>query len=134
MVRYLLASGADPRARAGSGRLPIHLACFGGKTEIVREFIALGVSVDATDSDGRTPLIWACLFGHLSVGRLLVDKMRASLNARDLGGDTALVWAKYAVDRDTWPAPGRDLTSDRMRKRHKKLVKFLKLRDAYGGR
>ncbi|RKU39738.1 hypothetical protein DL546_000062 [Coniochaeta pulveracea] len=52
VLRY----GADPAARDGSGRTPLHWAMAAGNPEVVDSLLKSGTPVDALDDDGATPL------------------------------------------------------------------------------
>jgi ankyrin repeat protein len=58
---------ADPEARDGFGRTPLHWAMSGGSVETVHLLLRAGTPVDVVDDDGATPL--AALVSQLEAGR-----------------------------------------------------------------
>jgi ankyrin repeat protein len=59
IVRYLLAKGADARAKDQTGVGALHLAALAGDSKSVRLLLAAGADAAATDRDGVTPLMRA---------------------------------------------------------------------------
>jgi hypothetical protein len=63
------------------GCTPLHLAASAGASDVVREMLELGASVDAVDVLGRTPLHMAARYGRVDVMDVLLEH----------GADAALV-------------------------------------------
>ncbi len=55
------------------GDIPLQLAAFNGKTDIVRLLISEGVETDVRGANGSTPLSCATIMGHLDIVQLLVE-------------------------------------------------------------
>lgn len=72
LVEFLLAKGADVRARDSWGSTPLSVAAHEGMKEIAELLIAQGSDVnDRRSKDGKTPLTVALEEGHLEVAELL---------------------------------------------------------------
>lgn len=65
-TELLLRHGADPEARDGWGRTPLHWAMSSGNAEVVNLLLGAGTPVDVMDDDGATPL--ALLVSRLESG------------------------------------------------------------------
>lgn len=76
--------------------LSIFNCCILGRTADVADLLDNGGAVDCTDSRGRTPLMVACWAGRLEVVQLLLQR-GADVNARNLTGTTAFMYAKSAA-------------------------------------
>lgn len=61
--------------------------------------LALQYGVDYRDIGGRTPLMYAVLGNQPKMLELLL-KFKASVNAKDMTGLTALLWATYQANAD----------------------------------
>mmetsp|Transcript_2803 Transcript_2803/g.7858 ORF Transcript_2803/g.7858 Transcript_2803/m.7858 type:complete len:471 (+) Transcript_2803:132-1544(+) len=55
---------------------PLHLACRGGATEMMRELLQRGANLHARDATGRTPFVYACEWGQLKIVQELMQQMR----------------------------------------------------------
>ncbi len=75
--------------------MPLHSACAGGHTAIVRTLIAHGAPVNARQAEGFTPLHSAAQNGDLEILRLLLDAGADPLAADD-EGQTPLALAEKA--------------------------------------
>lgn len=72
---------------------PIHFAASNGNLQRVRALLNLGTAKNAKDMYGWTPLTHAAYFGHVAVGKELINR-GASINARETNtGWTALIRA-----------------------------------------
>ncbi|XP_063415850.1 integrin-linked protein kinase-like [Mytilus trossulus] len=71
------------------GITPLHVACKGGREQIVTLLIKYGVSVNTGDRNGITPLHLACEDGNKAIVKLLLDSF-ANVNMGDNEGTTAL--------------------------------------------
>jgi hypothetical protein len=66
-VRALLDQGVNPNAPDKSGLLPLHVAVFTGRRDLVEVLVAAGADIHARDKFGRTPLHHAAFGGHKSI-------------------------------------------------------------------
>ncbi|XP_063438378.1 myotrophin-like [Mytilus trossulus] len=57
-----------------AGSSPLHIACFIGRTDIVRSLIDYKSNINMKKEDGTTPLFYACEVGHKDIVLLLLDK------------------------------------------------------------
>ncbi|XP_076083588.1 uncharacterized protein LOC143054462 isoform X2 [Mytilus galloprovincialis] len=57
-----------------TGFSPLHLACFMGRTEVVRCLLDHNANINMTKEDGTSPLFFACEVGHEEIVCLLLDK------------------------------------------------------------
>jgi cytohesin len=96
VLGLVLDKGADPNARDGQNRTPLHVLLEGfGTAALVRLLLKNGADVDARDGDGKTgatPLHVAALRGHEEAVRVLLAA-RADVKAVDAQGHTALYLA-----------------------------------------
>jgi uncharacterized protein len=118
IVKRLIASGADVRARTKGGFSPILFAARSGDLESARHLFAAGADVNDAGADGTSALVVAVVRGHATLAIELLDR-GADPNA-DAAGYTALHWAsgtweteltgpngivtQAAVDNDEWSA------------------------------
>lgn len=72
-----LAPGADFNARLEGGLVPLHWACAGGKTGVVKHMIEHGANVLDAAADGQTPLTMALASGSFQVVMLVIDRLKA---------------------------------------------------------
>ena len=67
-----------------SNNLPIHIAAFRGREEVVTLLInEFGCDVKDTGYNGRPVLHWACVSGSTSLVRTLINDYSADRNVRD---------------------------------------------------
>jgi cytohesin len=92
-VAFLLAHGADPRARDKAfGDTPLHLAALSGRVAIARMLMSAGAPPSIASANGATPLHYAALYNQIPMIRFLVDA-GADINAGDDPGLTPLQYA-----------------------------------------
>jgi hypothetical protein len=103
--RLLVKAGANLEARRNDGMAGLHLACAGGETTAVEEWLRAGANVDARTPEGATPLMLAATWPDI-VRRLLVAG--AGVNAADPDGHTALT---YAIFGQSWLQPENQFES-----------------------
>jgi len=90
VVKLLVAHGAFLEAKNACGHSPLHTGAYYGHEDIVEFLLNHGADVDSlSPSTNDTPLLSAVFRDHLSVAKLLIAH-GASLNAKDIDGDTAL--------------------------------------------
>jgi uncharacterized protein len=90
MAQYLIAHGADVKARNDTGVTPLHLAVH---PEMVRILVKHGADLEAREDGGGTPLHLASENPEaLDVMRELLQ-LGADVNAKDGSGGTALATA-----------------------------------------
>jgi len=94
VCRVLLDFGANPLERTFDGNSVLHQAAcslcgWNGSTNILQQFINLGVQIDGRNSGGYTPLAVAASCGNLTVVRFLIDT-GARLNEPCSSGMTPL--------------------------------------------
>lgn len=73
---------ADVNAKAGSGRIPLHLAASWANLDMVKLLLHKGADVDRKDYSGFTPLINAIVSNDVLVVQTLLE-YGANVNARD---------------------------------------------------
>uniref|UniRef100_A0A7S4UGZ8 JmjC domain-containing protein n=1 Tax=Alexandrium monilatum TaxID=311494 RepID=A0A7S4UGZ8_9DINO len=100
LVKYLLASRAQPDLPDGEGMLPIFLAAFSGHVEVLEHLADFGAGVRARDPNGASILQWASTQGHLEVVKTLVSKLRADVRAQDSLGGGSMSAAATVGHRD----------------------------------
>ncbi|HLJ10099.1 MAG TPA: ankyrin repeat domain-containing protein [Planctomycetaceae bacterium] len=88
--RLLVEAGADVNARRNDGFTGLHLACAGGESATVEEWIRAGADIHARTGQGVTPLMLAV--GWPRIVPLLLSA-GAAVNFADGDGHTALVYA-----------------------------------------
>ncbi len=97
VVRLLLAQGADPLERSGSGETILFWGNWGSDPEMARLVFSLGVDVNARASNGMTALMSCAANGWSGALRRLLDAGADPLLV-DQSGKTAL---DYAIARRT---------------------------------
>uniref|UniRef100_A0A7C1CFG8 Zinc-ribbon domain-containing protein n=1 Tax=Thermofilum adornatum TaxID=1365176 RepID=A0A7C1CFG8_9CREN len=86
-VKELLEKGANPNAKDGDEKTPLHYAAEKGSVDIAKLLINKGANVNAKSCDGFTPLHVAAMKGNLPVVELLLES-GADPNAIDKYGKT----------------------------------------------
>jgi 7,8-dihydropterin-6-yl-methyl-4-(beta-D-ribofuranosyl)aminobenzene 5'-phosphate synthase len=71
------------------GRTPLHLACYGGHTELVKFLLVKGADMEAKFPNGSTALFWTIPEGHKEILELLMAK-GADINAKQNDGTSLL--------------------------------------------
>lgn len=77
LVRLLLKTqGNEDLEKPGGvyGSTPLHVACWAGRTEVVKELLQAGANVHKINFDGTNGLYWAIMSGYKSIERMLRDK------------------------------------------------------------
>jgi ankyrin repeat protein len=99
VVKVLLDHGASVSARGSRGRTALSLAAENGCVEAGKLLLDYGADVDSAEHDDRergfTPLMYAAHKGHYKMVELLI-KHHASINKKDLNGQTAIMYAQKA--------------------------------------
>jgi ankyrin repeat protein len=93
-LQLLLAAGADPLVTDHRGQSALFDAARSGFANEIRRLIALGLDVNAAAHDGLTPLMAAAFERGTAIrsAEVLLAE-RASVNAVDRSGSSALHWA-----------------------------------------
>jgi len=94
ICRVLLDFGANPLVHTFDGNTILHQAAssmcgWNGSTDILEQFISVGLQIDGKNSAGYTPLAVAASCGNLTVARFLID-VGARLNEPGNNGMTPL--------------------------------------------
>jgi 7,8-dihydropterin-6-yl-methyl-4-(beta-D-ribofuranosyl)aminobenzene 5'-phosphate synthase len=76
-------------AKDEMGRTPLHLACHGGHTELVKLLLAKGADMEAKFPNGSTALFWTIPEGHKEILELLMAK-GADIQAKQNDGTSLL--------------------------------------------
>ncbi len=78
IAALLIKNGADINAQSSSTTRmkPIHLACYNGRTAVVRLLLSHGCDSQAKDSCGFTPLQTALQHGQSEVVKLLFEEKK----------------------------------------------------------
>ena len=90
IVEMLATYGADVHALTRNGVNALMLAATRGHLDVVTYLAGQGVNLLVQNSFGASALMWATQNGHLGVATLFVTLCRASVNAVDNGGWSAL--------------------------------------------
>lgn len=85
----------DLETRDDMGHTALNMAARFNHVEICLLLLEHGAKVNTADKDGWTPLMNAAKHGSVELVQAFVDKSRAHLEDRDLGGFTPLTWAVY---------------------------------------
>lgn len=109
MIRFLLASGADPKSALIESKLTaLHYAAYRQSAELVNDLLQHGASPNALDADRRTPLvltIYEAGYTYSIVSSEVEDNLRrlvaagTDLSLKDNRGKTALGAAKSFQSR-----------------------------------
>ncbi|VDH93472.1 protein phosphatase 1 regulatory subunit 16A [Mytilus galloprovincialis] len=75
-----------------AGSSPLHIACFMGRTNVVRCLLEHKANIDMTKEDGTTPLSYACELGYTDIVKMLLDQ-NANIDICDNDGFTPLIKA-----------------------------------------
>lgn len=129
-ARYCVSKGADPM-KTMHGEFLIHWAARGGRTDMVRFLVTLGLSVDQRGGDGHTPLHYAVDRSHHDTIRALLD---LGANASAVAGDgaTPLSNAQDDVSRALLSAAGSSDTDGATRAKDIKAKLKSCARSTYG--
>lgn len=65
------------------GNTPLHLACMGGNTDIVKELIEKEANTNATNEEKRTPVHTAAKYGSVDVVKLLIEQHNMPIKCWD---------------------------------------------------
>ncbi|CAG2247001.1 unnamed protein product [Mytilus edulis] len=74
VTEYVSKKSVDYAFDVVAGSSPLHIACFMGRTDIVRSLIDYKSNINMNKEDGTTPLFYACEVGHKDIVLLLLDK------------------------------------------------------------
>jgi ankyrin repeat protein len=98
IIDILLKKGANPNIRMTDGCLPLHLAAFHGKLNLIKlllPYANIEERDDAGHHGGNTALIWeSCGENNIEIIKLLLNH-GAKVEAKDKAGWTALHWSTY---------------------------------------
>lgn len=96
VVSVLAKGGADLNAKNVQGGTAFLAASMLGKTSVVKMMLSLGVDPLVSDNKGQNALMLASFYGHLPVAEMLLQSTSLDVQARDVNGDTALIFAAQA--------------------------------------
>jgi ankyrin repeat protein/DNA-directed RNA polymerase subunit RPC12/RpoP len=88
-IHVILAAGADPNNRDGSGYTPLMQFAILNAVPQAQAVLKAGADPNASDNEGNTLLMFAALGGGLEITRLLLDA-GADPNVKNESGNTAL--------------------------------------------
>ena len=104
-VLWLVASGARLNAKDDQGCIPLHVAAWYGRDDLVPHLaqimLSQNVFIDERDYLGDTPLLLACIRGHRAVVEQLLHA-GANPNTRSSDGNTPLYATYTAEDYETF--------------------------------
>ncbi len=92
IVKFLIAKGADVKAKRDNGWTLLHEVGWEGKPEIMQMLIDRGIAADVKTNFGRTPLHNACMGGNVAGAKALI-KNGADVNSLGKEGWTPLILA-----------------------------------------
>ena len=121
-IQRLLGQGADPGARDGHGRTPLHVAAFGAQREAMRALVAGGADPDALDARRYDVVTIAAVKGDAETVQLALALGASPRNVTSPYDGTALIAAAHLGHVEVvrlWsrPAP-RSTTSTTSAGRH----------------
>lgn len=99
MVEHLLSkgglqgSGANVGTKTTSGKTALHYALIGNNAKIVGLLLDAGAAVGAVDDRGATALHLGCKAGSLETVKLMLSRLDADINTRDMFGRTPMHYA-----------------------------------------
>ena len=93
IAKLLLKAEVSPNAYNVQGRPALFLATEQEHTRIMKLLLEAGADVNCKDVDGRTPLVRAAIVGYEEGVALLLATDGINLNAKWVGGGTALSFA-----------------------------------------
>ncbi|KAK2158513.1 hypothetical protein LSH36_168g03024 [Paralvinella palmiformis] len=93
ITHLLLQAGASPHVLDNSLSTPIILAAEKANMQILQILVKSGGLVDARRADGMTSLHLAAQSGKVDAVRFLLETEKISVNVKDDGGWTPLIWA-----------------------------------------
>ncbi|MDD9901901.1 MAG: ankyrin repeat domain-containing protein [Alphaproteobacteria bacterium] len=94
----MIQKGADVNAFCESKITPLMQACINGHDRIARTLVEYGADVNAKNFSDYTALMWAIDKGHNGIVAFLADHEKMDIDARDDGGDTALMVAAFVCN------------------------------------
>ena len=96
-VMTLLANGADPRARDGDGRTPLHHAARSTDPGVAALLLDAAADINAVDHAGHAPLSVACHTGNWRLAKFLIERGAA---IHPSGGQPVLLAAANPEEDD----------------------------------
>gem|GEM_PF-1113339 len=98
IVQMLLDAGAQVDSKDNSEQTALMYAAKRGHTDLVQILLDAGAQVDSKENTfGGTALMSAAQWSHKAVVQMLLDA-GAEVDVKDNGGDTALSYAKLAIE------------------------------------
>lgn len=99
LADFLISEGADVNVVDVEKLTPLHVAAFGGHTEVIRLLMAAGADPGAREMYGFTPLHAAAREGHLAAVQALVEG-GSDVNAKDIDHFTPVQVASFMQRQD----------------------------------
>jgi ankyrin repeat protein len=99
-IRRLIGQGADPAARDGHGRTPLHVTAFGARTEAMRALAAGGADHNALDVQRYDVVTIAAVRGDVDTVRLALTLGTSPRNVTSPYDGTALIAAAHLGHMD----------------------------------
>ncbi|EFQ96976.1 hypothetical protein MGYG_00020 [Nannizzia gypsea CBS 118893] len=93
IVQLLAQHGAHINASEENGLTPLHIAASLGRKEVADYLLEHGADPSALERHNETPLCFAAEGGYIDIVRLLVDRYKVDIHARNRMGWTALLFA-----------------------------------------